>query len=162
MHLQSFFQQHVDYHSQFSEIIELIKSGVFQHRVKNNECKIDSTVDQHLQTVNNLWNKLSYPKLFPAFTIQVYRAFYDFEFSKEIHHPLPFSTTLSLSFAQDWLFGRHKKAILVIYTSSPCFFISDEQDKNEFEVLFPAGNVIVDKFLKTENDIDYYECLFNF
>lgn len=160
MHLQSFFQQHVDYHSEFSDLIELIKSGVFQHRVKNRDYKIDSTVDQHLEQVNNLWNKLQYPKLFPTFTLQVYRAFYDFEISQEINHPIPFSTTLSLSFAQDWLFNRNKKAILVIHTNSPCFFISDEQDKYEFEVLLPAGKILVQNFLKTENDIDYYDCVF--
>lgn len=75
-----------------------------------------------------------------------------------LHHRTPFSTTISLKYAEEWLYGYKNRIILIILLDGNQAHINF--GGGEFEVLLPSGKVSVCNFLSTINDIDYYLCKF--
>jgi hypothetical protein len=93
----------------YKNVIDVIKAGVLQHIVS-----IDRTgtmklkLNKNNQNIINIFNELCVDimkkSLQTYHSFYVYRALYNIPDTMNVlHHPIPFSTTLSLTFAEDWL-----------------------------------------------------------
>lgn len=148
---------------QYKNVIECIQSGVLQHVVSiDTQGNLISKINKHNQRIIHIFNELclrvslySIPHPF-----HVYRALYNIPDTIDVlQHPIPFSTTLSLSFAQDWLYGYNKGRVILSFpvTKQPYVYVNNNIEQ---EVLFPAGKIVCHTLYCTYKNTRYYLCDF--
>lgn len=90
----------------------------------------------------------------------MYNVFIPKEGKRKLPHPIPFSTTTSLKLAIDWLCNAPEdKCILMIYLPDKCPYLKIDND-DEFEVILPAGDIIIDRLVYVKDCVNYYNCYF--
>lgn len=154
-----FQQKTIKENKNYYKLIQSIKSGIFQGRIKDGKCKF--TNYKLIKEFKEISEKLTLTHYHP---IKVYRSLHSININtSEIFHPLPFSTTLSRKFAEDWLLGTNKKnnRIILEFTIKNIPFIYIGQDE-ENELVLPPGNIILKKYLGMKNGIKKFECEFKF
>jgi hypothetical protein len=145
---------------EYNLLISSIQAGVFQHRVSTTHP--NPQISEYVQWMMNLFYKLYHhiqTSIYTPHTILIYRALYNIpKHITHLYHPLPFSCTLSKTFAYDWLVGRtHGKVILHIQVCTPYVRIDMDEER---EVLLPAGTVHMVEMHTCDEGVTHYNCTF--
>lgn len=142
-------------------VISSIKAGSLQNIIRQNNPFVLNSEQTH---IINWFNTIAAEKAKTNEKQIVYRAMYNIlipeEGKQRLPHPIPFSTTTSLKLAIDWLCNAPKnKCILIIYLPDKCAYLKVDND-DEFEVILPAGEIIIDRLIHVNDYIYYYNCFF--
>lgn len=140
-------------------LVSCIKSGLLQNRVTFDTTTKTTIVDRLGTRCERLLCILTYfLKKSPQLTRVVYRGMSLSSVADELHHPLPFSTSTSLSFVQSWLYMRQHPVILVIQLERVSGYIIPHDDENE--IIVQAGTLCIVGEPYIDNGIKHYQCVF--
>ena len=137
-------------------ILDSIQAGCFQNRFRDGQWIITPEVRRLITE----FYKILPPRMTCSSSVNlVYRALFKVPARTQLFpHPLPFSTTTSLAFANEWLFGTSGKVILEIGLGASTPYL-EMHYKDEYEVVLPPGLVVCIAETET-NDIRYCKCAF--
>lgn len=149
------------------KLVESIKAGVFQNRieydnnianVKDMDCDSMKAVDETCSLIESLSHTIPDTSSF-----LVYRALHNLQIENNyLPHPIPFSTTRSLSFAKDWLPENGGYILKIKLKGIPFLAICQNIEQ---EIVLPPGviyienryydgkNIILNCYFKQSNKI---------
>lgn len=149
------------------DMISLIQDGCFSHHVSN------LPIHQYIpfkniwirpQTKAHILLKSYYEYVEPNTEhIVVYRGLRLPHLNTNIlHHPFPFSTSLSLQFVKEWVsvsyIPTNINVILCIYLPKYRPILPFEEWDLEQEINLPPGQLVLTRRLSDENNITLYSC----
>lgn len=151
------------------KLINIIQDGAFTCLIKHSNKKGFKQFSEyvwvciHHKIIENIILFYKYLEK-NTYTNIVYRGIHiDPTFNDTIlPHPLPFSTSLSLSFVEDWLSYSEKKntkkIILIIHLTQehdvfPLNLVDEEQ-----EITLSPGNIVISQYIKSVKDVIYIDC----
>ncbi len=150
---------------------ELIQDGYFSHHLSfspKDKYHLFKDVWVRQNTHQQKWMPLYYSQLqhHPRHQI-LYRGIrVPLDFHRHVlHHPLPFSTSSSLSFVKDWVTTTFRKdqrsIVLCIYVPKGTHVFSLEMEDEEQEINLPPGEI---RLFQTIGEMDekctLYSCLY--
>lgn len=140
-------------------VISSIKAGTLQNIVRQNKPFVLNLEQTY---IINCFNVIVSDKAKTNKEQIVYRAMYNVlipeEGKQRLPHPIPFSATTSLNLAIDWLYNTpNNKCILIIYLPDKYPYLKIDND-DEFEVILPAGDIIIDRLIYIKDYIHYFSC----
>lgn len=142
----------------YSRLVSSIQSGCFQHRYKLGiQCSRSKNLIDQFSTLSNAALCLNKSLFDDTFSVTVYRAMWDIpDLVQSLDHPTPFSTTLSLNFALQWLTLRSQCIVLVFSLKRHHPFVVLDEESEEEIVLAPG--VLSIESVYVVDDIRFAKC----
>lgn len=150
---------------EYIDVISAIQAGIFQFVVSTDTSgALTVRTNEYNQIVLKVFNRLCIEimekSMYSNQSFYVYRALFNIPENPFIlPHPVPFSTTLSLPFAEDWLYGYNNGRVVLKILIDAQPFVKIDNDF-EREVILPSGDIKIHSLDCVIDNTRYYTCSF--